>query len=264
MEKKGRIKLASVRNSTLRTVAAQPVVSCRADEDPANARKLATDLTPTNHEVSENALLNPSKVLKVEGGAGSAEFIKQPATDQQAPPPPPPTENLPRDPKTLRSVCTQWGIDASGMRRMVTNCREIVSDCTDDEVAHFADTFARKKRAEGDKRPLSGILIAKTAELLEDGIDRYRAGESQAYQPAEYPELPPPCPKCRTLGGRILTETVGAGIYAGKTYGAVKECDCPLGRTLSAAYRRQKEETKKLAYRGFRDVAEMMPGDEDQ
>jgi len=248
MENNKRRKFSNVRNRT--SVRSGLTASCGPDQFQVRPESTAP-ATPTNDEAAPEPLLN-TKGLNAQGGAGGDEFLYRTATEQELPPSPPPI-HIPESntPNPLRAVCEKWGIDRAGEARLVGNCREAVSDCTEAEIAYFADTLARKKRAEGDTRPLSGILIVKTAEVLETGIAAYRRPPLETDQA---PELPPPCPKCRPLGGRVLKEHIQTkGLRAGETYKALVDCDCLLGQTLKAGFQRHKAEAPKrsLDFAGF-------------
>lgn len=75
-------------------------------------------------------------------------------------------------------------------------------------------------------------------------------------------EIPAPCRKCRTLDGRVLKRIPGKGVFAGESYTALVECDCPLGELLKAGFERAKAERPKRAldFKGFEEPEETETG----
>lgn len=151
-----------------------PTVSESEPHSKKNANKKPDSSTP------------PLKSLKLEDKitAGGGD----PLPNRASAPPPPLLSHSSPDYEHLTEVCGRYGLeDEAGLTRLISNVQTARSDASLSEIAHFVAVLGEKKRKQGDRKPLAGVLIKSTADYFQGkSFDQYRA--RQAAHPESSPE----------------------------------------------------------------------------
>lgn len=241
MEKKKRINIKSVLNSTGSRIHTADRSRFLLPTENTPYRESTAPATPTNHKAAENALLNPLKVLKGRRTPEDSLQVEEPSSSSLKKIPPSPAPASPTPIQTFHQGLYR-AFQSAGKPTPLLSQSEIALAALSEDWEAFLRWLPTAPQFQQTRTP-GGIPTL---------IEFFREKPTKE-APAE---LPPPCPKCRTMNGRVLVERIiERGVFATHSYTALVECACPLGQLLKAGFSRHKAEAPKrsLDFQGFEE-----------
>lgn len=236
MEKKERNKFRGVRNSTLRTIRTAAGERSGQQAEKPEGTGLTAPATPLLVNESPEALLKSS--ISISGTTTPDDDFRIPIASSSLKriPPPPAPQPLTVAQKLHHGLAVAFSKE--GKPVPTPRQSEAALKALGEEWTLFLEWLPQSRQFQRTESPGG----------LPSLIEFFRSTR-EAIREAAAPTAPAPCPKCAPLKGRILkTHVHRGGIFDGKEYTAITECDepgCELGKFLRAGRERFESESRK-------------------